>query len=202
MKKLLLAGLALALALILGGCTSKVNVYSYKYEARLDEVFVKQGVDFARYKAVIIDDVSVWYPTDRAPSPENLEKAQANLARAQDLFRETIRTALSEDYPVTDKAGKDVLRLQAEFVDLRALPPGSPIPKELERYEFRVQPGHITMTARLLDSRSGELLARGADLGKLESVGGDGVVDWGAITYDFEYWAGSFREWMDEVHGE
>ena len=202
MKKICMAGfICMALAVFSGGC-STTNVYQYQYESRLDEVFVKQGVDFSRYHSVIIDDVSVWYPTEHSPSPENVEKARANLTRAQRLFRQTISDALSENYPVTDMPGKDVLRVKAEFVDLRALQPGVEIPREVARLEFETRPGHITMTARLLDSRTGELLARAADLGKKESVGGDGVVDWDAITHDFDYWAAVFREWMDEVHGE
>jgi len=190
-----------ALAFAWGGC-STTTVYQYRYESRLDEVFVKQGVDFTRYQSVIIDDVNVWYPADHAPSPENAAKAQANLERARRLFRQTISDALSEDYPVTDKPGKDVLRMNAEFIDLRALKPGAEIPREVARLEFETRPGHITMTARLMDSRSGEVLARVADLGKEESAGGDGVVDWDAITHDFDYWGSIFREWMDEVHGE
>ncbi len=185
---------------LVAGCSS-VEVYRHQNESRLDAVFIKQDVDFSRYRSVIVDDVSVWYPADRAPSPENAERAQANLERAQRMFRQTISEALSGRYPVTDQPGRGVLRVQAEFVDLRALQPGEAIPAELQRYDFEARPGHITMVARLLDSSTGEVLARAADLGQQASAGGDGVVDWAAIGHDFDYWAGVFREWMDEVHG-
>jgi len=41
--------------LLLGlvACTT-TNVYQYQYESRLDEVFIKSGVDFSQYKSVII----------------------------------------------------------------------------------------------------------------------------------------------------
>jgi hypothetical protein len=194
--------ICLASILGLGACSSKVTVYQYQYESRLDEVFVKKDVDFTRYRAVIVEDVDVWYPKEASPTPQNQKKAEANLAKARHLFRETIRDALSEHYQVTDEAGKDVLRFIAEFVDLRSIPADGKLPAELDRYEFETKPGHITMVARLLDSKSGDVLARVADLGKKESAGGDGVVDWNAIGHDFEYWAGIFREWMDQVHGQ
>jgi hypothetical protein len=198
MRKLFAAGLASIL--MLGACTSAVNVYQYQYEASLDEVFIKQGVDFTRYRAVIIDDVSVWYPKRHAPTPDQVAQAREDLARAQRLFRETIRDALGDHYSVTDRKGKGVLRMQVEFVDLRMLRMDAEIPAELRRYTFKVMPGHITMVGRLLDSQTGELLARASDLGKKRAEGA-APVDWDAISYDFQYWAAIFREWMDRVHG-
>lgn len=180
-------------------CTT-VEVYKYQYDSTLDEVFVKQGVDFSRYTAVIVDQVSVWYPEEFAPSPENADMAQANLARAQDLFRQTIADTLSDRYTVTDTPGKNVLRLHVEFIDLRAVPERSSPPLELARLEFKTRPGHITMTGELFDSISGEQLARVADLGKQQSTGGNGVVDWDAIASDFEYWANIFSAWLDNIH--
>ena len=131
---------------------------------------------------------------------ENAGKAQANLARAQELFRETIGMALSHRYTVTDKPGRDVLRVHIEFVDLRAVRQDAYIPGDLTRYEFRTRPGHITMIGQLFDASSGEQLARAADLGKQQSVGGNGVVDWDAIAADFEYWANVFSSWLDRIH--
>jgi len=193
--------LSLVFAYSLTGC-STVEVYQYQYDSTLDEVFVKQGVDFSRYTSVMIDPVSVWYPDEYAPAPENVEKAQANLARAQNLFHETIADALDERFTVVDKPGKGVLRLHVEFVDLRAVPRDAGIPSELKRLDFKTRPGHISMTGELFDAGTGQQLARVADLGKQHSVGGQGVVDWEAIASDFEYWANIFSAWMDEVHGE
>jgi hypothetical protein len=185
--------------LLLMGCSS-VEVFQYQSDSRLDHVFIKQGVDFTRYTAVIIDDINVWYPEEHRPSPENVEQARADLELAQDLFRQTIADALDERYQVTDKPGRNVLRVAVEFVDLRAVRDGDRVPSELARYNFNTRPGHITMVAQLFDSRSGERLARAADLGKQESIGGDGMVDWNAIAEDFHYWAEIFSAWLDQVH--
>ena len=181
---------------------STVEVYQYKYDSILDEVFVKQGVDFSRYKTVMIDPVSVWYPDEYAPSPENLERANSNLAKAQDLFHESIGNAISDSYAVTDKPGKNVLRLHVEFVDMRATKQDTDLPARLARYEFNTRPGHITMIVLLFDASSGEQLARAADLGKQQSAGGNGQVDWDAIASDFEYWASVFSAWLDSIHGQ
>ena len=182
-------------------CSHSVVVYRYQYDSTLDEVFIKQGVDFRRYKSIMIDDISVWRPTEHVLSAENAQLARANLAQAQELFHESIRKALADRYPVTDRKGKDVLRVQVEFIDLRALSPGDPLPRDLNRLQFRTKPGHITMIARLLDSRSGDQLARAADLGKQESTGNYSLVDWDAIASDFDYWTLVFRGWLDGIQG-
>lgn len=193
---------ALALALAAAGCGPRVQVYSYQYGTQLDEVFIKKEVDFSTYDAVMVDKINVWYPTEAEPTGENRVKAEANLTRARALFRDAIRNALGDRYRVVQQPGPGVLRLTAEFVDLRSVPDGGAVPDELARFEFRTQPGHVTMVARLRDSQSGEVLARAADLGKKASTGGDGTVDWDAVRYDFEYWAGTFAEWMARVHGD
>ncbi|MFT5140827.1 MAG: hypothetical protein ACI9H8_000054 [Lysobacterales bacterium] len=190
----------LLIAFALLNCRSTVEVYRYQYDTTLDRVFVKQGADFSKYNSVMVDQLSVWYPSEYEPSQENAALVQANLARAQGMFRESVANALADRYPVVTKAGKNTLRIHVEFVDLRAVPDDAKIPADLSRYEFKVQPGHITMIGWLFDSVSGEKLARAADQGKQKSVGGFGRVDWQAIAADFDYWAQVFSAWLDQVH--
>jgi len=198
-KTLLTSLLAAALAF---ACTHTVNVYRYQYDSTLDEVYFKEGVDFSKYHQIMIDDISVWRPSAHVLSKEDAVIARANLAKAQDLFRKTVSDAVADRYPITTRAGADVLRVQVEFIDLRALAPGEELPTDLNRLRFRTQPGHITMIARLLDSRSGEQLARAADLGKQESRGSYTLVDWEAIASDFDYWARVFRSWLDRMQAQ
>ena len=199
-KQILKLLFALTTSMFLTSCSSTVEVYQYQYDSTLDEVFVKQGVDFSEYNSVIVDQISVWYPDKYRPSPENLQQITENLDRAQYLFRETIIHALSDRFTVTDRAAKGVLRLHVEFVDLRAAQLDEDVPGDLARYQFETKAGHITMTGQIFDAESGELLARAADLGKQQSVGGDGRVDWKAIGSDFEYWANVFSSWLNSVH--
>ncbi|MFT5140132.1 MAG: hypothetical protein ACI9CB_001793 [Rhodothermales bacterium] len=194
--------IALLSAIALLSCSTTVEVYKYQYNTTLDEVFIKQDADFNKYNSVMIDQVSVWYPDAYAPTAENAGKVEANLAKAQELFRETMANAFSGRYAVVDEPGEHVLRLHVEFVDLRAAHEKIDVPHDLSRYEFKTQPGHITMIGQLFDSLSGEQLARAADLGEQQSVGGNGLVDWDAIASDFEFWANVFSSWLDRVHGE
>jgi hypothetical protein len=187
--------------ILFAGCESNsVEVYEYQNESRLDHVYFRKGVDFSPYRSILIDPVSVWYPDASAPRAENVEKAKSNLARGQTLFKEMIDDVLDDIYPLTDKPGADVLRIHAEFVDLRSIPVGGAIPSEFSGKKFRTRPGHITLVVELHDSLSGEVLARAADLGNSESRGGDGEVDWDAIESDFRHWAMILRDWLDKVH--
>jgi hypothetical protein len=199
LKRNLTIVLSVLAALIVSACTT-VEVYQYQYDSTLDEVFVKQGVDFSRYDTVMIDKVSVWYPDKYAPPPERLEAINANLEKAQDLFRDSIINAISDSYAITDKPGRNVLRLHVEFVDLRAAEKDEDVPGDLARYQFNTKAGHITMIGQLFDAHSGEQLARAADLGKQQSIGGEGRVDWNAIASDFDYWADVFGAWLNRVH--
>ncbi|NNE04330.1 MAG: DUF3313 family protein [Xanthomonadales bacterium] len=195
---IVIAGLVLLSAVV--ACSGTINVYKYQYDTTLDEVYLKDGVDFGRYQSVMIDGISVWRPSAHVLSPEDAVTARANLAKAQDLFFSSVGNALSDRYAVVKAAGKNVLRVQVEFIDLRALAPGEDLPADLDRLRVRTKPGHITMIARLLDSRSGEVLARAADLGKREAFGTYTLIDWEAIASDFDYWALVFRGWLDQMH--
>jgi hypothetical protein len=197
-RKLALASIVLLCAGLQLACTHQIQVYEYKSDFLLDHVFVKKGADFSRYQSIIFDEVSVWYPKDDRPSPEKIASVRANLAMTQEIFYSTLSSALADRYTIRTKPAKNTLRLEVQFIDLRALAPGSPVPADLARYVFRTQPGHITMVARLFDAKTGDLLARVADLGKRASAGGEAVVDWEAIASDIDYWARVFRAWLDQ----
>jgi hypothetical protein len=179
-------------------CTHTIVVYEYKQDSVLDHVFIKKGVEFSVYRSVMFDEISVWHPTENGPSPERVAQVRANLARAQEIFYETMIAALADRYAIVQKPGRNTLRVEVQFIDLRALPPGSPVPADLRRLQFRTAPGHITMVARLFDASSGELLARAADLGRRAVAEGEAPVDWEAIASDFDYWARVFRAWLDQ----
>ena len=182
--------------LLLTACTT-VNVFEYQKDSRADDVYLKQGVDFSRYQAVQIRAISVWYPNATAQADENAR--DNNIAKAQNLFKQVISDELGENYQVVDQPGRDALWLHVEFIDLRSLNPGDPIPAAVSQKEFNTRAGHITLVAELRDSVSEEVLARAADLGR-KSQGGPGIVEWDEIEADFRKWAVMLREWMDEIH--
>ena len=179
--------------------THTTVIYDYQNDSRVDDAYIKRGVDFTKYKSIQIRTISVWYPNGVLHPDEDV--SAANLIRAQDLFRQTMIDELGINYNVVDEPADNALWLHVEFVDLRSLQPDDPIPTEFQRMKFPTQAGHITLVAELRDSVSEEVLARLADLGS-RSKGGQGIVDWNAIESDFRYWAQLLREWMDEVHGQ
>lgn len=184
--------------LLLSACaTSTVNVYEYQTDSRADDVYVKQGVDFSRYKSIQVRTISVWYPEGAANPDENVTRR--NIAKAQNLFKQVLIEELGDNYKVVEKPARDAIWLHVEFIDLRSLNPGDPIPAQISRMNFRTRAGHITLVAELRDSISEEVLARIADLGR-QSQGGDGIVEWDEIEADFRRWSGMLRDWMDEVH--
>lgn len=184
--------------LLLSACAaSTVDVYEYQFDSRADEAYVKQGIDFSRYKSIQLRAISVWYPPEAASPDENV--ARRNLAKAQNLFRQVLIEELGGPYKIVDQPAQDAIWLHVEFIDLRSLNPGDPIPAQLSRMKFRTRAGHITLVAELRDSVSEEVLARVADLGR-QSRGGDGIVEWDEIEADFRRWSVMLRDWMDDVH--
>jgi hypothetical protein len=198
-RKFLAAMAGLACAGLVFACTHTINVYEYRQDSVLDHVFIKKGVDFGAYQTIMFDEISVWHPKENGPSPERVAQVRANLAKAQEVFYQTMTAALADRYRIVQSPARNTLRVEVQFIDLRALPPDSPIPVDLQRLQFRTAPGHITMVARLFDARSGDLLARAADLGRQAIAAGEAVVDWEAIASDFDFWARIFRAWLDQA---
>lgn len=174
-------------------CT-KVEVYQRLQDSRLDAVYIKTGIDFARYTSVLIDSVSVWYPPGGGPSG-------AEIATMEQMFRDALAESLKGGYKIVTTPNRHALRLHTEFVDLSSLTPDAAVPEEFRRYKFKTASGHITLVGELRDSRTGELLARAADLGLGEMWVQGGQLDQVSLAVDFRRWAGIFRVWMDEVHG-
>ena len=187
----LLGMLALCSMLSAFGC-ARVEVFQDMQDARLDRVYLKQGADFSRYNAVLIDTVSVWYPPGLGPDDSDLRIIEK-------LFREAMGAAVAGAYAIVTSPVRGTLRLHVEFIDLSGIAPGEEIPPTLRRYRFETAAGHITMVGELSDAATGEVLARAADrgIGQLW-VRGEGL-DRESVAIDFRRWAAIFRNWMDEV---
>jgi hypothetical protein len=166
---------------------------------RLDHVYVRDGVDLTAYHALLLDAISVWYPTVSAPADTDSDVARVNLERAQELFRDAIVDAVGASFAIVERPGAGVLRVHAEFIDLRSIGPDEPLPADLARYSFRTKPGHVTMVGTLYDSLSGEELVRAADLSPRGSRGDTLDVDWARVDADLRVWAGIFADWLTAV---
>ena len=174
--------------------------FEQRENAELDFVFVRKNSDFSSYRAVTVSPISVWYPVDTAPPGDREEEARGNLEKAQTLFRKLLSEALDKDHELSETAGKKILKLHVEFIDLRSIEEYEQIPEYVASKKFRTKPGYITMVAELSDSASGVVLARVADLGKKKSSGTGTDVDWEAIEFDLRNWVSIFADWFNQIH--
>ncbi|MEP7244202.1 MAG: DUF3313 family protein [Gammaproteobacteria bacterium] len=132
----------------------------------LDTVYVREGVDLAKYKRVALDPVEVsfdknWDPR-RGPGgfdkadPQKIRKNLAKLAR--DVFKRELER--KGGYPLVDDSGDDVLRVRAQIVDLYINAPETNNPATRT---YVIDAGEMTLIAELYDSQTNALIARVTD---------------------------------------
>ena len=134
----------------------------------LDTVYVREGLDLAKYKRVMLDPVEVsfdknWNPKRGIGSafdsadPAAIRQELAKLAR--DVFRRELEK--KGGYPLVDQPGADVLRVRARIVDLYINAPDTNSASPTRVYV--VNAGEMTLIAELYDSETNTLLARVID---------------------------------------
>jgi hypothetical protein len=74
----------------------------------------KEGVDWKRYKKLMIDPVVVYYN----PEAENRQIEPDVLKELTDYFRTVVIEEVQDTYPVVEAPGPDVLRIRAAITDL------------------------------------------------------------------------------------
>ena len=186
-----LLGVFVATAGLTSCTTTTVEYWEKAPEATVDYAYAKPDVDFGVYRRLNAAPFEIYYP-EEIGKPDG-----ADVARIRQIFREAFLEAIGDDYEiVTDKA-PDVLRVRASLVDLRTNEPvGAVQAGKLAKF---VRAGHLTFLMELIDSESGEVLARAADEEKADDV--DTIDDWDAVRYAAERWAGLFRGFLDRNLG-
>jgi hypothetical protein len=129
MKTLCLAvPLLFASSFLLTGCAGTHQARGVKTSGFLDDYsqlekgkgdqallrYVKPGVDFAKYKAVLVDPIQA-YPGEADGSLAKLE--QEELKKLLDYLDASVRKELAPDYRFVDAPGEDVLRLRFAITD-------------------------------------------------------------------------------------
>jgi len=185
-------GIAAALVGIVVGCTSTTVEYWEKApDATVDYAYTKPDVDFGVYTRLNAAPFEIYYP-EEIGKPNS-----ADVARIRLIFREAFLGAIGDDYAIVDDTGPDVLRVRASLVDLRTNEPvGAVNAGKLAKF---VRAGHLTFLMELIDSESGDVLARAADEEKTDDV--DTINDWDAVRYAADRWAGLFRGFLDRNLG-
>ncbi len=133
----------------------------------LDTVYVRQGVDLAKYKRVMLDPVEVsfdknWNPR-RGPGSFDTADPVAIRKDLSKLAREVFKREMERKggYPLVDEPGEDVLRVRAQIVDLFINAPETNSPGVTRTYV--ISAGEMTLVAELYDSQTNALIARVTD---------------------------------------
>jgi len=180
-----LAGLIISLFLVTAVLAQPKNLeeaMSYDGLQRInvkgiDMAYALPGATLSGYTKVLIDPIGVafhkdWKPTTvagtrRKLSSDEQQKIRANVAKiVYDAFVEELKKG---GYSTVTEAGPDVLRVQANILNLYIIAPDVMAPGRSRVYT--VAAGEMTLLAELSDSDSGEIIARVLDRYQARSTG-------------------------------
>ena len=189
-KPVIVAGIAGAM---LVACATPTTQSFVRVEgSRVDSSYVAVGADFSKYDRLSAEDMGIYFPTNRAPS-------QADQQRARDLFREAFMAELTGYDVVRNDEGPTTLSVQASLIDFTNASPEDAMSVGRHMRDF-AKPGSIIFMMELKDSVSGAVLARAGDSAEIPAIATspDVLTDWDAVEAAAQRWARLFREFLDE----
>jgi hypothetical protein len=173
-----------------------------------DWVYFKEGVDFAKYKKVMVDQVTFFLKGDakyKGIQPEDIKELT-------DAFNNAVRENIGKYHELTDQPGPDVVRIRIAITDLVPGNPGTsavstvlPIGLGVSMIKKAVTGKHTgvgetSMEMEVIDSLTNERIAAAID----EYSGGklSGLKKWGSAEEAFKFWTERIRTRLDEYHGK
>jgi hypothetical protein len=162
-------------------------------------VYVRPGVDLGRYDKVILDPVVMRYGlgTTRELGAEK----QRTVERT---FQDVLRSQLEKStvYQLVEAPGPDVLRVDAELLDVVISAPQQPMTPDSDFYVQ--QSGAMTLGLALSDSLTRTVLVRAYDRQAVGSAGGfayrsDSGANLANARHVFQQWAMRLRSSLDHV---
>jgi hypothetical protein len=188
--------LAVLTGLLAGCSTTQIDSYERVPESRVDEAYVKPGVDFSLYTRLYAVPLEIYYHEgEGAPTPDDLE-------RMRGIFRAAFLAAIAGDYEIVTEPAPDALGVRASLVDLQKAAVSAEIPVE-GRLRSLVGNGQLTFLMELSDSVSGEVLARAADRDQavVEPTANADPSAWAQAEAAATRWASIFRQFLDDNLG-
>ena len=160
--------------------------------SQVDASYVALGADFSKYDRLTAEDMGIYFPTNRAPSA-------ADQQRARSIFREAFMAQLTGYAVVQNGKGPTTLQVQATLIDFTNAAPEDAMSVGRQMRDF-AKPGSIIFMMELKDSMSGEVLARAGDSAEIPafSTSSDVPTDWDAVEAAAQRWAQLFRTFLDE----
>lgn len=208
--------IAIAAALVFSGCSSVTGKPSsagaVNFEGLeaiksryFDIALVRPGVDFSAYSGLMVGEPELAFRTpDRSQQEFPLSKAQKSRFQALLASQFDNQLAQLQRLRLVDEAGPDVLRLEIRVQDINATIPPSAVGRVGRAGGFLLAAGEATLVLELYDSRSGEVLARVADVRAVEGAAmlqkeGGAVTTWSEVDELCEQWAIRARERLDRL---
>ena len=184
-----------AAALGLCGCTKTVVTGSFNRvpNTAVEYAYINEQADFSQYTKLMNGGLAIYYPEgEDAPDP-------AEIDRIRGYFRDAFTSAIGDAYEIVDDPGPSVMKVRGQVIDMKMTSGGA----ELDvsgRLRDVVAHGELTFLMEMSDSVTGQVLARAGDKSTDISADTDDAT-WEDVRLAAEYWAGLFRNWLDNYLG-
>lgn len=171
----------------------------------MEMAWVKPDLNLNGYSKVILQAAPISYREVDEPRSRNSAHefpiSDSQRQRLQETVREAFLAQLSDldRYEITDQTGRDTLILRGAIIDVVSQVP----PPRVGRSEvYLASVGEATLVVELLDSVSGEVLARAADREAAGRAGmpfkASSVTAWAEARQVANSWARLLRRRLDE----
>jgi hypothetical protein len=164
--------------------------------------WIKPGVDFSKYRRLILDRVIFFFAEDseyKGVNPQELKKLG-------DVFNRTFKEALKEKYPIVKNPAPDVARIRFAITDLRQNRPvlSDLGPTGAEHYELKMRrmeswsdSGATSAEMMVLDSMTNSPIGAARD--DRRTALKERFTKWGDAEDAFKYWADRLRLFLDQA---
>lgn len=180
---------------MLQDCTRTVVTGSFNRvpNAAVEYAYVNEEANFSQYTKLMNGGLEIHYPeSEGRPDPADIE-------RIRTYFRDAFTSAIGGAYEVVAEPGPGVLKVRGQVIDMKMTGGGTTIDAS-GRLRDVLAHGELTFLMEMSDSVSGQVLARAGDKSSDISGDGDGAT-WDDVRCAAEYWAGIFRDWLDNSLG-
>ena len=184
-------------------------------DSKVATAYIDPEADFSVYNKIMILDCYVafkknWQRDHKrsgsriSVSSGEMDKIKADVA---ELFREVFTEKLGGDggYKIVEAAGDDVLLVRPAIIDLDITAPDTMSAGRTRTYTSTA--GAATIYIELIDSVTGDTLARAADRKAARNVGGhmtysNRITNRADARRMLSSWAELLRDSLDELHGK
>jgi hypothetical protein len=188
--------LLFAVLFSLQACTKTVVTGSFNRvpNTAVEYAYINEQADFSQYTKLMNGGLEIYYPEGEEPPDP------ADIDRIRGYFRDAFTSALGDAYEVVDEPGAGVMKVRGQVIDMKMTSGGATFDAS-GRLRDVVAHGELTFLMEMSDSVSGQVLARAGDKSSDISADKDDAT-WDDVQRSAEYWAGLFRNWLDNYLGK